>query len=255
MSEVHVLGCGPAGLLAAHAVRLAGHDPVIHSIKEPSIIKGAQFIHEPIEGMTGVDPDFIITFEKWGYPEEYAMKVYGSPDAPTSWNDFPEGEVPAWGMVQTYQKLWDTYEDLIIDTEIRAPYIKDLLESGAHVISSITPMGYCGRLEDPSPHLFEWQDVWIESVHSLTTPRDGLIVYNGNPNDRWYRSSLIQGHGSTEYGQAMPRVKRSRKPLRTNCNCFERWPNFHRVGRFGEFKKGLLVHDAFTKARKISNAL
>jgi hypothetical protein len=31
--------------------------------------------------------------------------------------------------------------------------------------------------------------------------------------------------------------------------------NFQRIGRFGEFKKSLLVHDAYIKTREVLNAV
>lgn len=250
--KVNVLGCGPAGLLAAHAAAQAGHEPVIHSIKEPSIIKGAQFIHTAIPGVTADDPDCLVEFEKWGTQEGYAQKVYGVGHAPTSWDAFPEGEVPAWSMIDTYQRLWDMYDECVIDTEVRAPYIMDLILSGDPLFSSITPLGYC---MEPDEHIFDWQDVWITDSPAMSFAERNVIVYNGNLDFDWYRSSQILGHGSTEYGGRRAHVRVSKKPLATTCTCFTEQENFHRVGRFGEFKKALLVHDAYLKALEVLDAL
>lgn len=251
--KFHVLGCGPAGLLAAHAGVTAGLEVQVHSIKMPSDIKGAQFIHQPVEGLTYPEPDFMVLFEKWGHKEVYAEKVYGDPDAPCSWDLF-SGEVPAWSMIEVYQNLWEKYQGLVMDCEIRAPYIKDLLETGDIVVSSITPQGYCTK-ED---HLFQWQNVWINEECNVpnTTKERNVIVYNGAQDEDWYRSSMLGGFGSTEWGQKPQEVQRtSRKPLSTNCDCFLAYPDFWRIGRFGEFKKGLLVSDAYDRACEVVNAL
>ncbi len=250
MIEKHILGCGPAGLLAAHAVSQAGFSPVIHSIKEPSHIKGAQFIHKAIPGITKASPDCMVMFEKRGAKENYALKVYGDASAPTSWDDFPAGPVKAWSMTEVYQKLWSQYEECIIDTEIREPYINDLISTGLDVFSSITPLGYCFN-----GHAFEWQDVWIVNRKSFDSKEDNAIVYNGVESDSWYRSSSIMGHDGTEYGQTPGKTRASRKPLSTNCDCFMDQANFYRIGRFGEFRKGLLVHDAYRKVSEVLNAL
>src|SRR5262245_15995908 len=83
--RVVVLGCGPAGLLAAHAASLYGCDVRILSIRQPSIISGAQFLHEHIPGVTG-DIDGHVLFMKAGTAGGYAKKVYGNSRIPTSWD-------------------------------------------------------------------------------------------------------------------------------------------------------------------------
>lgn len=254
--KVHILGAGPAGLLAAHAAKERALDFRIHSIKVPSDIKGAQFLHERVNGVTTVEPDVMIEFQKWGHPEGYAEKVYGDPEAPTSWDEYPEGEVAAWGMVETYAKLWEMYEWFITDTEIRAPYIDDLLaaDDDSIVISTITPQGYCLR----DDHEFKWQEVWIDDVCSAPTVDllDNVVIYNGSKSEAWYRTSMIMGHGSTEYSSKPDHIhKKSRKPLGTTCDCYGTDMRFHRVGRFGKFEKGQLVSDAYNDAQEILDAL
>lgn len=255
--KVHVLGCGPAGLLAAHAAQQRGLDFRVHSIKVPSEIKGAQFLHQRINGITTVEPDVMVQFQKWGYPGTYAEKVYGDAEATTSWDEYPEGEIEAWGMVETYAKLWEKYEWFITDTEVRSPYIEELLheDAGSIVLSTITPQGYC-----TGEHDFQWQEVWIDDVCAAPTvdTLDNVVIYNGSESEPWYRTSMIMGHGSTEYGLANKPdhiFKRSRKPLGTDCDCLTAYDNFHRIGRFGKFEKGQLVSDAFTDTEEILDAL
>lgn len=251
--KVHVLGCGPAGLLIAHQAAMRDLEVVIHSIKIPSDIKGAQFIHEPVSGITSEDPEMSILFDKWGHKKYYAEKVYGDQKAPCSWDDF-DGEWPAWSMINVYAELWSIYERSIVDTEVRAPYIQDLIDSGDMVFSTITPLGYCLK---PQDHSFEWQQVWINDSCSIPSIQDdqNVILYNGSLSESWYRSSMIGGYGSTEWGQKpLERAKLAKKPLSTDCDCFID-EGLVRLGRFGEFRKAILVNHAYNKAGEILDAV
>ena len=243
MTTFHVLGCGPAGLLAAHALA-DKHEVHVHSIKEPSDIRGAQFIHEQIPYATDAQPDCMVEFRKVGTKEGYADKIYGNPEHPCSWDGY-DGFVPAWNMIEVYGKLWHKYEHLIHDTEIRRPYIEKLLEDENNlVISTLHPAAY-----DPDAD-YEYTVVYINEDAQFTD--ENVVVYNGSPDDDWYRSANIMGHGSTEVG-AKGTLRNQRgfvrrlKPLRTSSVMFDDCDRFVRVGRFGEFKKGVLVHDAYKK--------
>jgi hypothetical protein len=253
MTLIHVLGAGPAGLLCAHEAVRAGHNVKIHSIKAPSDIKGAQFIHAPVPGITEDMECFDIQFYNVGSQRGYAEKVYGDPEAPTSWGSYAGLTVPAWSMVGVYGRLWELYSDLIVDTEVRYEYIIRLLSQREEVLSTITPQGYCQCTSD---HEFVWQDVWISEFSEIDDELDNVIFYNGDPEVAWYRSSRINGLESTEFGHGIPEIPRkSRKPLSTNCDCLLEHVRFHRLGRFGAFQKTLLVSDAMFAAREISDAL
>jgi len=42
------------------------------------------------------------------------------------------------------------------------------------------------------------------------------------------------------------------KPIRTSCRCF---PDVHRMGRYGKWKKGVLSHEAWEEANKIMDGV
>ena len=79
MSEpkVVVLGCGPAGLIAAHAAAMQGADIRIMSKPRKSFMNGAQYLHKHINGTPYSDP-FQVSYEMLGSPEQYRLKVYGA---------------------------------------------------------------------------------------------------------------------------------------------------------------------------------
>ncbi len=246
MASVAILGCGPSGLLAAHAAVIMGLDPHVYSIRSKSVTPGAMYIHEPITDITPIKPDGEVNFIKTGTAHGYALKVYGRRDAPTSWEQFPQGKYQAWSMGAAYDRLWATYEGAIRHRELNSDAVADLRRSYGTVISTIPAPALCLC---PAEHSFASQKVYI-SDSPYRELDEGDILYNGDETDHWYRSSLIFGHGATESTQRMPGSFEGRKPLSTDCDC---WPEVDRVGRFGSWRKGVLVHHAFRQALEIFN--
>jgi hypothetical protein len=248
-SMVAVLGAGPAGLLAAHAVELAGKLPVIFTNPDAptsptaakSVIGPATYLHKPIPDLTSATPDAMVTFVKVGTRDGYALKVYGDKSAPCSWDLFEEGEEPAWALQPAYDQLWDRYHHRLIPMTIDAPALREILDEFGSVVSSIPPYNYCEER-----HLFPTRDIWIGDSFSFHDDRDPIMVYDGQVGgacDR-YRSSRIFGCASTEYAKECPGTVKGFKVLPTTCDC---QPEVVRVGRFGEWRPGVLTHHAFEK--------
>lgn len=247
MKRVVVLGCGPAGLLAAHAASLELADVTIFSVKQPSFISGAQFLHKHIPGITGT-PDGNVLFIKYGSREGYAKKVYGDPKTPVSWDLWENATArPAWSMRMAYNFLWAMYRHGIKHYEIRSPEDVRKLEAldADLYVSSIPAYMLCNSNE----HFFEAVPMWIATSPNLDVPLN-TIVYNGDPSVEWNRASNLFGHKSVEYSCDPEinggRVIEGRKPTGHNCDCAARWI---RVGRFGSWKRGVLVHHAFEEVR------
>jgi hypothetical protein len=252
VKKVAILGCGPAGLLAAHAAHIMRLDTKVFAIKEPSAINGAQFLHEEIPQLDcGTSRPIVI--RKFGTAEGYAEKVYGDAGAPTSFDLLQEGEVPAWPMQPLYQLLWDLYSDLIRDVKLFPADIKALLDEYDLVISTVPRPILC---KHRGLHSFDSQRVFFSPNAMFRTNEPDYIVYNGNSgkHEDWYRCSRIWGLESTEVstarlseGEAFVRNYKASgtKPLETNCTC---WPDMLCVGRFGKWQKGVLVHHAFKEA-------
>lgn len=259
--KIAVLGSGPSGLLAAEAASIAGHDVTIFSkSRKPSVITGAQYIHEAIPCVTNNNPDGNVIFHKVGTAEGYAKKVYGRIDAPTSWSIFPEGSRPMWSMAKIYDKLHHKWSEKINTRDIDSEwlnYLENKRDMFPLVISSIPAPIIC-KIDY---HIFPKVDVVFET-HNFVNEQLGenYIYYSGSESDDWYRSSMIGGHGWFEYGignapvvnfiDGKPRQLRNGiKPLDTDCDCRKR---MIRVGRWGEWKKARLVHHSY---RKVFDAL
>jgi hypothetical protein len=262
-SPVVVLGAGPAGLLAAHAVALAGGDPVIFSAPDDagapvkSELSGAIFLHEPIPDVTTAAPDGLIHFAKVGSREAYAWKVYGSRFAPCSWDKFDEGDRPAWALQPVYDDLWKRYSDKIVPLKLDHESVKELIENFPSIVSTIPAPALCKVREDGrKSHSFASRTIWITDVASdathvmrdisrSQTGADSVIVYDGIAGAAYsrYRSSIIFGNESTEYADEYPGARTGMKVMRpTECSCH---PEIVRAGRWGKWTPGVLVHHAF----------
>lgn len=236
-----VLGCGPAGLLAAHGITMAGGRPLIVSRKVKSKILGAQFLHRAIPEITSHEPDGMLDFRKAGDPGRYADRIYGNSKKATSWERYQVGQHPAWSMENAYDVLWERYEGDIMDQEITAHFLDELEREFSLAISTVPALVLCHVEEHEFPkipiHIIPWTPI----------PEDNFVMYNGTTMGHWYRTSRIFGHSSTESVHVFdePGGVTGFKILNTDCTCR---PGIVRAGRFGEWRSGVLTHHAFEKA-------
>jgi len=244
MTKVAVLGCGPAGLLAAHAAVRNGASVVIYSDKaQPSQIGGAQFLHRAIPEITNTDPDAMCDFRHVGQRENYAKRVYGDPLADVSWGSYAEGLHPIWNMQQAYNQLWERYSELIVVEEIYGDTLAKISKAEDLVFSCIPAPALCRH-----QCKFVKQDVWIQTVDNHFDNLECAIVYNGSMSGEWYRWSSLFGHTFFEYPQFRPNAVKVSKPLRTDCPGPTHLGNIIGLGRYGAWEKHQLIHHAYEGA-------
>jgi hypothetical protein len=255
MTNVAVLGCGPAGLMAAHAARLHGCQFNIYSRKNKSQLGGAQFLHKKIPGLTGLLPESTIRYVVYGDANTYRQKVYRD-------NEFVEFvsfehvkdrmEVTAWNLRMAYDILWDRYEEKIEPANITPKWIMEMLLSDTYdlVVSTIPArficMSHAGLIRDI--HHFSSQTIKI-FPEAITEVGENTIYYDGTKDHSWYRCSNLWGIGQTEFPSHVaplvsPLIEVS-KPVWTDCDCFLADSSFYKMGRYGSWKKGALTHDAY----------
>jgi hypothetical protein len=261
MKTVAILGCGPAGLLAAHAVTRAGGTPFIASRPVKSVLPGAQFLHEPIPDLTG-EPAGMIRTERVGTREGYAEKVYGVRHQPVSW-DLQRETREAWDLRAAYDSLWDEYQDLIRPLEIDGTLIDALCQAFPLVISTIPAHFLCR-----GDHTFISANVDV--VFHSTAPNN-TIIYDGDLDSMITRTANIFGHQTTEFSRSLAapspeclplgaeeRIGLVLKPVKAvkvvGCDCDCR-PSILRAGRFGTWRKGYLSHMAFEDAERAVKAV
>lgn len=250
---VHVLGCGPAGLMSAHAAIMLGYDVVVHSKKRKSEMFGAQYLHRPIPGISTDDHRFEIDYVLQGSEEDYRKKVYGPNwDGSVSPEDLV-GSHDGWDIRAAYDILWKQYANLIVEQEFKGPEdVRKLIDE--HSVMDMWASTIPARVLCASPqmHAFSAQDVWAigdapeRGVFCPVQVADETVVCNGESAPGWYRASRILGYGTAEWaGEHKPPIEgvsKVVKPLATTCDCF---PEIHRLGRYGKWTKGVLSHEAF----------
>lgn len=258
MKPIAILGCGPAGLMAAHAVGLAGHPIAIFSKPEKSRLGGAQFLHRPIYMVNDEEvPDAEITYKLRGDAAGYERKVYPEGNVPfVSFSSVTDGQVqPAWNLQRTYDLLWENLGGSVNEADISAKWMEENHDEFALILSTVPLPSICRSRAGLTPaeplHRFDVQRITIHPECLETIPAN-TVVYDGTPDRTWYRSSNLFGVGGTEWtaGARTPPLPASsffhdNKPIATNCDC---WPDVVRLGRRGTWTKGVLTHQAFVGA-------
>lgn len=253
--RVAVLGCGPAGLFAAHAAVMAEAEVTIFSKARKSFMRGAQYLHRPIPGLSG-DP-FEVTYELWGTVDGYRTKVYGDMGDVLVSPETLVGVAPAWDIREAYDKAWELYGHLVVDVDFASgeAWIDNMVKEYDLVVSTIPAPVLCSNPD----HKFYSQKVWVTEglkrpmemgfqVAGTGVMRDNLVVCSGDPDDWWYRQSRIHGWENTEFPHNQRpaggehKVHEVEKPLRHTCTCH---PEVVRMGRYGAWRKGVLSHEAF----------
>lgn len=268
--KIAILGCGPSGLVAAHAIvtHFGGdHSVNLFSQKRKSPIHGAQYLHQPIPGVpieVQADPNVrgrqlparptVIRYRMVGTPESYLKKVYGAMWDGSISDDLRDQAHIAWDLRGTYDWLWKTYEPGIVDQFFpdKPEYIAEVMgvldEQFDLVINTIPRPALCAKRDE---HSFKHTEIWAggdtDGGDSPIPGQDNIITYNGDESPSWYRVSRIYGHTTVEWPghinrPPFPGTARVRKPLAHNCNC---WPEVEHLGRMGRWQNGRLVHHVY----------
>lgn len=257
--RVAILGCGPAGLFAAHAFFERGWGVDIYSRKRRSEMFGAQYLHQAIDGLSASTDWVNLTYELRGTNEGYAQKVYGHQEVDfVSPQQFLGGSV-VWDIRAAYYRAWELYGTRVIDTNITPAYVKAMLDGEyRHVISSLPATNLC---DNPS-HQFSAQRVWSmgdapeRGQFCPVTVMKNMVVCDGTPDTGWYRASNIFGYSTVEWPESrkppIPGVAEVLKPIATTCTCYDKWDKYVRVGRYGTWTKGTLSHHAFVTAQGLA---
>jgi hypothetical protein len=271
-----VLGCGPAGLFAAHALAEKGWEVSIFSKKRKSHMFGAQYLHAPIPGLTVAGPVEVTYRLTGGTAEDYRQKVYGTNAVVTSVESLERNHL-AWDIREAYDNAWERYSPIIRDQVVDAEFLgilkftpdagpireRTLLELDRFdwVVSSIPAPDLCYRKEI---HQFHGIDIWAmgdapqRGQYAPYRPPANTVECNASTESGWYRASNVFAHTTVEWpGRRKPPllgVASVTKPIGTNCDCFldGNTPfKFLRVGRYGEWNKAFLSHHSYAIASSL----
>lgn len=256
MKKIAILGCGPAGLLAAHASAINGCDFQIFSKKRQSPLFGCQYLHAPVIGIT-TEPERV-RYSLVGSVDGYRRKVYGSDSVAEVSPESLSKDHDAYDIRSAYQELWRRYSDQIVNLEIYG--LKDLqqfirLEKYDEIISTIPRKVW----KEPGDEFLS-QKVWaigdapeLDQEAPFRPAEDFTVICDGTTDVGWYRLSQVFGYATVEWPE------RRRPPLQNAVlvekpiDCISKGaPDFHHLGRYGEWKKGVLTTDAFYRALEIT---
>lgn len=254
-----VLGCGPAGLLAAHGITVAAEERgkeaevQIYSSKHRSQLFGCQYLHQAIPGLTLASQ--FVDYRLTGTLAGYRRKVYGREDVAVS-PDLLERSHRAWDIRAAYQQLWERYEGGIEDYFLSTGswrILRRQLYDVDIIISTVPAPVLCSDLDGCT---FDSETVWAmgdapplgrRAAVPVELP-DGSILCSGKGSQEWYRVAHVFGHHTVEWpADATPPRGASRvtKPLSTTCRCN---PEVIRSGRYARWQKGVLAHESFLDA-------
>lgn len=274
-----VLGAGPAGLLAAHAAERRGWEVNVFSAPgkdgtpQKSELHGCQYLHAAIPGVTmdGNGPQHKVRYLLNGTPDQYRRKVYGNGwTGQVSPDEYgPEADHYAWDLRKAYDLLWDRWAHRIAPLTITpALAARTATVKGQTVFCTVPARSLCLKPED---HKFVTQSIWAmgSQVHLNVDPDHGAppgfvgsnmpyrspdmtVQCNGEDAPRWYRAATVFGHSTIEW-PAGPKppisgVVAVEKPLSTDCDCHLQGGRWHRLGRYGRWAKGVLVHETYFEA-------
>jgi len=251
-----VLGCGPAGLFAAHALIQNGWDVTVFSKRRKSHLYGAQYLHVPIPRLTPDDAEPVnLKYVLTGSVDEYREKVYGANPVNTSVEAL-DSEHLGWDLRVTYDAAWSRYEEIVENVELGAPIGHTPFRDFRIVLSSIPLDRICYRR-----HQFHSVQVWAigDAPDRGQTvpyrPAENTVECNGTRDVGWYRASNVYGHATMEWpGRSkppIPGVAQVTKPISTDCDCYrkgELGARFIPIGRYGAWQKSILTHHAYTRA-------
>ena len=248
--NIAVLGSGPAGLVAAWTALRYGEVDIFSARRSPSQQWGAQYLHGPIPFATPSLAEGVIRSEFLGSARTYRDKIYG-PDTvgedEVSWGKFPAYQ-EAWDLRRAYGWLWDRLGQSVHQVNVaQAGVVDDLVEDYDAVVSSVPAPVLCLRT---SEHAFPGYNIDVVA-HPGDVNDNNLVIYDGHEDSKRYRYSQVFGHAHTEYPEGLGPAGSATitKPYTTDCTCH---PEVVRVGRYGRWKKGVLVHEV---VREVDRAL
>jgi hypothetical protein len=258
--KVTILGAGPTGLLAAHAAEKRGWEvqvfsaPDLDGTPKKSELHGCQYLHQAIPELTDGQEGTYVKYLLDGDADQYRKKVYGwSWDGTVSPDEYgPERSHYAWDLRRAYNALWAYWEPRIEAVQVTPGLAVSMADNRKGVkLTSIPAPALC---LEPGLHKFTSQTIYAMGTREDDAPQYDLpylapkntVQCNGYDAPRWYRAATVFGQSTLEWpGGARPPISgvaTVQKPLSTDCTCH---PDMVRLGRYGQWTKGVLVHEAY----------
>ena len=255
--QVIVIGCGPAGLAAAHAAVGLGASVRIIAPKKRTPQHGPVFLQRPIPGINTEHPNgYIKQIVVGGSILDYRLKLYGDVNISITSDGILRDGIHTWSVQTAYVNMWEMYSGLIEDRAL-APHHVAHLEADLVVNTAPLP-SLCLEQHKQARFRHEFLSVPVALYFetSYLNQPENTIIYNAYDTPKWVRSSNVFGNEVTEYkpedvpvgpgGFVEEPDRIIQKPLSTNCDCH---PHVLRCGRFGEWNNMAWIDSAYYKTR------
>lgn len=255
IQSVVVIGCGPAGLAAAHAAYGLGYPVRVIAPKVKTPQRGPLLLQRAIPGITVDHPyGYIRQIVIGGSILDYRTKMYGDINININGDILSPG-YHAWRFPEAYDRLWELYSDTIENKWVTSYEMNAIAGDPAVLVVCTAPArSLCDRR-----HSFETVQVAVTPEAIFPGQPDDTIIFNADPSVEWSRSSRIFGIEVTEWpvSRALDHaniegmgfgssIRIIRKPISTNCNCH---PYVLRTGRFGAWRNETWVDTAYYDTR------
>lgn len=245
-------------MLAGYAVERNGHEPVFYARPLRSHVLEGAYLMRRLPGMDATRKgDGYIEYIQRGDKEVYAEKVYGDRAAPVSWDAVRWGRAPLWWLDTVYRRLYDRYEGNISPIELSASVVAAIAKSESLTISTVPLNAICAKLDK---HKFMAADISLVRIPSDHGRLQGgnMMIYNGLEGVPWFKFTRVGGWDTWEYGQRIPQIleyaseafqiSQGLKLVSNTCDCH---PRVYRVGRWGQWQRGILNHHPFEQAQAL----
>lgn len=249
--KVAVIGCGPAGLAAAHAAHGLGAGITIYSPGERSPQRGPLVLQRPIPAISTDHPDgYIRQLVIGGSILDYRYKLHGDINIGIQGDILKEG-YHCWEHIKTYDKLWELYmtpgtgraAQMIM--EVSSSEIAMMVHQFDLVINTAPLRNICYK-----GHNFRSKEVVITMERSYPEQPPDTTIFNAGNYYPWVRSAWLLGNECTEWlpGTAPAELEQItiHKPISHNCDCY---PDVLLTGRFGAWKNEVWVDTAYYQTR------
>ena len=257
--RVRVIGCGPAGLAAAHAAAGLGFDDIeIYAPGVKTEQRGPLLLQRPIPGITNDHPDgYIRQIVLGGSILDYRDKLYGDINIGINGDVLTKG-YHAWKVGPAYDKLWDLYAGAIVPRTLRTAELAQRSHATREHTLWVNTAPRKAFCENPNGHRFRNTHVFISDRATFAEQPEDTIIFNADAEVPWARSSRIFGNEVTEWtqdgvartgkllGVHAPVLRQIVKPISTDCTCL---PAVLKTGRFGAWRNETWIDTAYYAVR------
>lgn len=261
--KVAILGSGPAAAYAVMACREEGIVPTVISDRSPQTDQvGAFFLHWLPPWLVDYAGNAAVTVlvQARGTAECYTAKQWGRV-VPSSFPAAPRKEV--WYNSAVLGEVWKVQEVGLAPGRFDDA---DLLRLGGeydfvfHTFSAEAVRGGARRL------------IWFPVLTFRSGPQAGdmgMVMYNGEPKDRWVRMTRAFGRVSIEYPRDQAELAMREDPVCAEMeynklrdihpdtlplNPWERIAgNVIPIGRFATWNRKALSHDSYNTVKEVLN--